>query len=426
MDSVGGGIAAPADWQGSDHEEPRGFFARVVPAFRYRDFRLLVIGLFSSLTGYWVMYVTQAWLALELTGSNAWVAIVSFAESLPVLVISIWAGVLADRVDRKRLMLVVRTIVAAILLGEAILAATGLLNEYGLVAFGVAMGALTALDIPVRVTLVTDLVPAEFIENGMAAQQAVWNTTSILGPAIGGVLLAVVGASWAFGVTAAGNVVLVLVILAMRIPARPTVTEKQSAFRQAREGFAFVKSHPVVGPLIVTALVMTLFWSGYFVLLPSLARDVFDTGTSGYGALTAVSGAGALIGSLLVVAVTRRQRKRARLLMSGAVCLCLSLVGLAVSPYFAVALVAMFVAGFTGDVYYTLSNTVIVTTTPDGLRGRVMSIQTFVWGLAPAGALFAGVVADQTDVRSTFAICGAAALVATLGVFAAFGELRRI
>jgi MFS family permease len=239
-------------------------------------------------------------------------------------------------------------------------------------------------------------------------------------------LLALAGPAWSFAFTSAASAMLVLLVVAMRIPARQLQVGGESMVRQAREGLRFVATNAVVGWLLAMAMVMTVFGFGFFVLLPSLARDVFDSGEGAYGALNSASGAGALAGSLVVVFVSRRQRPRARLLFGGAVCLCLALFGLAASPVLIVAAGALFVVGLTEAVYFTLSNTVILTTAPEDLRGRVMSVQTFIWGLAPIGSLAAGIIADGFGVRTAIAICGAAALAAVVGIYGTRPELRRL
>ncbi len=401
-----------------------GLLARTFPALRYRDFRLLVTGLFVSIAGFWVFVVTQAWLALEITGSNTWVGIVSSAQSLPFIFISLWAGVLADRVDRRKLMLATRCGVVALMLLEALLAAAGLIDRSLLIAFALGLGVLTSLDIPTRQSLVADLVPKEHVGNAVAIQNAAFNLTSIVGPATGATLLALGGAPWSFAVTALGNAALVLVVLAMRVPP-PKHHAGASPLQQLREGLRYIFSTEIVRWLLLLGLFVTIFGYSYQVLLPSFARDVFGAGEGGYGTLTSVAGIGALVGSLSVVVLANRGRK-GPLLFAGPSCFALALIGLALSPSLLVAAGALLLAGGATSIYFTSHNTVILTTTPEHLRGRVMSVTMFVWGLTPLGSLVAGLIGDHWGVRTAVAVNATVVLTAVIVVFGTRRAVRAL
>ncbi len=397
---------------------------RAFSALRHRDFRLLVTGVFLSLIGLWVFMTTQAWLALELTGSNAWVSVVTSAESLPFLFVSLFAGVLADRVNRKRLMFFTRTAIVVLMLTEAMLAASGMLTPYHLAGFAFAAGIIFSLDLPTRQSLVADLVPPEDVANAVALHFSSFNLTMVLGPALGAGLLATAGAAWSFTVTALGNAALAVLVLMMHVPP-PRHHAGASALKQLREGVGYVAHTPVVRWILTLSLFVTTFGFAYQVLMPGFAHDVLGTSEGGYGTLASAAGLGALAGSLGVAALGNVRRK-APLVFAGPIVFSAALVGLAVSPVLLVAAGAVFVAGAASAVYMTMNNTVVLTTIPEHLRGRVMSVAILIWGLTPAGSLAAGVLADQFGIRVAIGSSAAVGLAATLIIFSTRRVMRAL
>jgi MFS family permease len=391
-------------------------------ALAFRDFRLLITGVFFSLVGLWVFFTAQAWLALELTGSNTWVSIVSSAESLPFLFVSLFAGVLADRVDRKKLMLSTRLTIVGLMLAEAAVVASGGLQPWHLVVFSLASGVVFSLDLPTRQSLVADLVPPEYVHNAVALQISTFNLTMVLGPAIGAYMLAVGGSAWAFVITGAGNALLALLVLMMRVP-KQAPHGGVSALRQLKDGLGYVYRTPAVRWILTLALFVTTFGFAYQVLLPALAADVFEAGEGGYGTLAAAGGFGALVGSL-VVAFLGNLRRRSPILFAGPLVFSLALIALSGSPTIMAAAGAIFFAGAASSVYQTMNNTVVLTTTPTELRGRVMSVSILIWGLTPLGSLAAGILADSFGVRAAIGISALVGVAATLTIFSTRKVMR--
>lgn len=411
-------VTAPAAAVVAMEEAPkrRGVHAPAAfEALRYRDFRLLIAGIFFSLVGLWVFFTAQAWLALEMTGSNTWVSIVSSAESIPFLFVSLFAGVLADRIARRKLMLFTRTSVMVLMLVEAAVVAAGQLQPWHLVMFALLAGVMFSLDIPTRQSLIADLVPPHAVHNAVALQMSSFNLTMVLGPAIGAYLLHVGGSAWAFVITGAGNALLAVLVLIMRVPP-PKPHGGASAVRQLKEGLGYVFRTPTIRWILTLALFVTTFGFAYQVLLPALAADVFKAGEAGFGTLSAAGGLGALIGSLAVVTLGN-VRKKWPILLAGPLAFGLALIGLAYSPTLLIASGAIFMAGAASSVNQTMNNTVILTTTPGELRGRVMSVSILIWGMTPLGSLVAGVLADGFGVRVAIAVSALVGLTATVVIF---------
>lgn len=397
--------------------------SRAFTALRYPGIRLILLGSLFAFSGYWIWTVSQGWLVLQLTDSPGLVGLVTGFAMFPFLFMSLVGGVLADRVNRKRVSMLSRSFVVAMMLGEAALYWTGMIEVWMMLIIALAAGVGFALDNPVRQSMVPDLVPPEHLANAIALTFATSNVCNILGPSIGGILLATTGPGWAFFATAIGNSALFCCYILLRLPPRTRKTGAPSAIRQFREGLRFMRSDEILYILVIAAAI-SAFIQPYQSMMPVFAREL-GVGTVELGLMSAAPGIGALVGSLTVATLGGVQRK-GRLLLGGALMVATMLLVFTTSPSLYVALPILVVLGLSNAFFMTMNNTIVLMRVPDELRGRVISLMIVAWGLAPLGATLVGVVAGMTNVRLAEATFAAAALVIIVTVFVRRPALRAV
>ncbi|MCK9485367.1 MAG: MFS transporter [Dehalococcoidia bacterium] len=364
-------------------------------ALRYRDFRLLLLGVFLAMSGWWMMIIAQGWLVLELTDSASMVALVSAMMSVPFLFLGPFAGIAADRLYRKHLLVTTRFIVAVVMFLEGFLILAGWIEVWHMLTLGFVAGCAFAMDIPARQSLIPDTVPDSTVANAVALNVSVFSITTIAGPLVGAGLLAAVGAMGCFMANGVGNVALALLIAAMRIPRR----ERTSAFGLKDEfvgGLQHVRQTPLLILLLSAALVVTLAGRSWQQLAPVFVRDVFGAGEAALGWLYTAAGVGAVMGALMLVGLSRTPR-RAPIYLGALLAAFVAVIGFAWSPSLLVASAFVLVAGFGLQVSEASAQTAILVETPEAVRGRVMSLWGLLWGLQPLGTLMTGVVADLAN-----------------------------
>lgn len=378
-----------------------------------------------SLVGTWVQIVAQNWLVYRLTGSPAMLGLVNFVALVPALPMGLWAGSLADRFDKKRLVLIAQTLMfiqAAVL---ATLTVTGLVQVWHVMALAFVFGVARALDVPARQAFVVEIVGKEDLTNAIALNSTVFNVARSAGPAVAGLLIIAVGEGLAFVVNAATFLPVIAALLAMRTSSvRREV--KGPAHRQIVEGIQYAGRNKLVWVLISVVGVSAFFVMPYSVLLPVFAKQVFRGGADVYGYLMTFAGLGALVGALTVASLGPRSPRG--LLLSGAnVAFAVLVFSFAFVRAFWLAAAVLAAAGFCFVVQNSLANTLIQLNVPDRLRGRVMSIYFLVFmGAMRLGSLQAGYVARYVDVQAALLIGASASLLWAALVAWRFPRLREI
>ncbi|MGH7663541.1 MAG: MFS transporter [Gemmatimonadaceae bacterium] len=383
---------------------------------RHRNFRIFWTGQTVSVIGTWMQSVAQGWLALELTNDAFMVGLVTAVQSLPILLFSLWAGVLADRYDKLRLI----TVAQSLLLLEAALlwwfAWSGNITIGWLLALAFSAGVFAAIEIPARQALLIELVGREDLVDAVALNSSGFNLARIIGPGIAAFVIATVGLAWCFGINALSYLAVLAGLLLIRLPAwapDPHVTPALEGFRQ---GIAYMRETREVAVLMRLVAVFSICGVPYLVLMPVYAREVLSLDASGYARLLILVGVGAMVGALALAAVGRSV-SRGLILRTSAMSFAVALIALAMVDSSLIAQIILFVAGFAMIINNALSNGLLQSTVPDALRGRVMSAYTFVFvGMAPVGAFGGGAIASAFGVR--WAIGGAAALMLAYAVFA--------
>jgi MFS family permease len=395
--------------------------SRMFESLHHRDFRIYYLGQLVSLTGTWMQSLAQGWLVLTLTGSPFLLGVAAAARSLPILVLTIPAGIVADRMDRR---LIVIAANAAMLVLSAILALltlTGLVTFEWVLVLAVGLGIANAFEMPTRQSLVVQLTGARHLANAIALNSLLFNGARVVGPALAGVIVAVAGPGVAFGLNAI-SFVPVLIGLAVIHP-RPVERSTARARGALAEAIAHLRTEPRVARLLALLALNTIFASGFLYLGPALA-DELGQGADGLGLVLSASGLGAIVGGLRLAASSGR-RRRARVLVASGLGLAAGLVGIGFSSSFTITLALMLVVGWGTVTYSATSNTVIQAIVPDVLRGRIMSLYTVVMvGLMPVGSLLLGFIADRVGTASALGLGGAVWGVIVVGAFAVSPRLR--
>lgn len=389
-------------------ERPSAAGRSLPPAFsalRHRDFRLLVSGTAVASAGYWALVVAQGWLVVELTDSKLLLGLMNACLSMPFLFIALPAGVIADRADRRRLMTLSRLSVTALMLLLAALTYAGLITLWLLALISLLAGCMFALDLPTRQSLAPELVEPHEVTNAVAINQLMFTGTTLIGPALGGTMLAWTGVGGAFLITAAGNLFLLYQVQRIRFPVRPARMGGRSVRREMAQGIGYVLRSPLLQPLIVLSATFAILGQPYQSFLPSLAKNVLEIGPARLGILYAAGGAGAIAGALLVASLGNFRRK-GQLVLAMTALFGLMVIAVGASRLLPLTLVLLTITGLAGSITGTLNGAIMVTAAPGELRGRVMSINVLVFGLSPLGSLMIGALADFTSLPIALAASG--------------------
>jgi MFS family permease len=364
------------------------------PALHHRNFTLIWCGLLVSNMGTWMQNVAQSWLIYKLTGNDplylGWLGL-SFA--IPMIVAPPLGGALADRIDRIKLLYVTQTCSLLLALLLAILAWSGVVQPWHILLTSFGGALLLAFDNPTRQALIPDLVPRADLLNALSLNSATYTGAALVGPALSGLLLDVIGAGWLFMLNAISFLAVIGALRAMRdLPERP---HRPVPLREALlGGFSYARRHRLTLLLLVLSALASLFGRSYQQLLPIFADDIWRAGSSGYGTLLAAGGAGALIGAFAVASIRTIERQGRVLVVSGLV-FCIALAGFVLCPLFWPGVALLVIVGVASTVFATMIATMIQLRVPGELRGRVMSLYAITLiGLPSLGALGVAALAD--------------------------------
>jgi MFS family permease len=409
--SDGAGAATPSRWP------------HALRSLARRDLRLFFAGQAVSLAGTWMQSVAQSWLVWRLTRSSEMLGLVAFLGQVPVFLFGIWAGSLADRVPRRRLVLFTQgnAIAQAVLL--AVLTLSGAVQPWHVVVLAGMLGMTFAFEIPARQALLADLA-GEDMPNAIALNSAVVNAARIAGPALAGVVVAAVGEGWAFALNAASFLGTYYALIVMRPPPQPPASGSRRA--HVLEGLAYAGKTSHVRALLALLAVSSFFAMPYQTLLPVLSSDVLGGGAGLYGLLLACAGAGALAGAVGLL-LRKGLAGLGRRVAVGATLLGAGTVALALSRDVALSAVALAAVGFGFITQMAGTMTLLQGLAPAAMRGRVMGLfSTLFVGVSPFGALAAGLAASRAGAPLTLALGGGVVLLASAAFHLALPRLRRI
>ena len=385
-------------------------------ALRSRSFAIFASGYLVSHTGEWMSLVALNWAVLEFTGSALYLGLINACRMVPTLLLGIPAGVLADRSDRRRLLILLQVgIVPSTFCVGYLLAAE---SPFWLLAVVVTLrSSLMAVVIPVRNSLVPNLVPEIQVASAVAVDGAVRNLSRIAGPAIAGTLLAVLGVADVFWISGCSMVAVLLSLLFVR-PESDRVAVSNDMKADIQEAAVYVKNSPSVQSLLILAVVPMVFAFPYTAMMPLFAEDLLRLGPGGLGVLLSVAAAGALVGSAWL-SLGNETEGAGKWLVCSIIGFGLFLLLFMVAGNLVTAAVMMFLVGLASAIYRTMSRVTLQTRVPDRLRGRIMSIALMDRGLMPLGAILIGAVAEWAGALWAGVVMGGGCIAVTLMVLAA-------
>ena len=394
-------------------------------AFRHRNYRLYIAGQLVSLVGTWMQSVALSWLVYRLTGSSVLLGISGFAAQFPVFLLAPVGGSVADTHNRHTIIVVAQTLSMLLAFLIAALALSGHIQLWQIFLLASIGGTINAFDIPARQAFLVEMVGRDDLMNAIALNSSMVNGARILGPAIAGLLVSVVGEGWCFFINGLSFLAVLGGLLAMRLaPWTPADSHGRSALGHVAEGFSFVaRTGPIRALLLLLGLV-SLMGMPYSILMPIFADQILHGGPRGLGLLMGASGVGALLGAL-TLATRQGVRGLGRWVALGSAAFGLSLIAFSASRTFWLSVALMVPAGFSIMVQMAASNTLIQAMVPDRLRGRVMAVYSMMFmGMAPFGALLAGLLAKTLSAPTTVALGGLACILAALTFWLRLPALR--
>jgi MFS transporter, DHA1 family, staphyloferrin A biosynthesis exporter len=406
--------------------QSRWFHFQIFSSLRYQDYRYLWSGTLMMSAGQWVQQVTLGWLLYDLTGNSMLLGALNGLRALPFLVTGPMAGVAADRMDRRKLLL--RTqwvlIVTAILFGA--LVASPFLHVWHIFLFTLITGVAWTITEPVRMSVIPSVVPKAELANAIALNSGGFNLMKVIGPALGGALIAWIGAAENFFLQAAAYIGVLGMIYRIHIPASRAETRHATAYANLKEGFAYVWHTPAVLALMTLAYVPRVFAVPYQTLMPVFQKDVLQIGPDGLGLLMAAPGVGAVIAVMTLASLSKRIKRQGLFLLVSIVVLGFFLVLFSQITWFPLALVTLVIVGAFQMFFLASTATILQLIVPDELRGRVLSLYMLDRGFMPLGALFAGATAHFIGAPTTVAIMGAIVIVLTGIVAWRIPAIRRL
>ncbi|HYH92241.1 MAG TPA: MFS transporter [Candidatus Saccharimonadales bacterium] len=396
--------------------------SRATSAFRHRNYRLFFGGQAISLVGTWMQQVAQGWLVLQVSGGDPlWLGVVAAAQFVPVMVLGLFAGVLADSLPKRQTLLAVQVVMMTLAVILAVLTATGLINVWIIVLLAILLGCASAVDMPVRQSFAIEMVGPRDVGNAVSINSAMFNGARVVGPAIAGLTIGAFGIALAFAINAASFLAVIVALSMMRDEELhtprllPRPRSMSDVLENLVEGLRYVRQTPIVLMAVTVVGLVATFGMNFSVIVPPLAQDILDSDATGFGFLMTASGLGALVAAVWLVAAGKPRPSR---IAAGALVLGLASIVLAASTSFPISLLLMVPIGAGGIVMAATANATIQLNVPDGLRGRVMSVYTTVFAASvPIGGLAAGALASTVGVLETVLIGGVLSLATGIGAF---------
>lgn len=386
---------------------------RVTRALKHRNYRLFFSGQSVSLVGTWVTRVATSWLVYRLTGSELLLGITGFAGQIPLLILAPFAGVLADRWNRHRILVVTQILSALQSLALAVLALTDTITVSHIILLQVAQGIINSFDTPARQAFVVEMVEDRAdLPNAIALNSSMFNASRIIGPAIGGMIIAAVGEAWCFVIDAISYIAVILSLLAMRLPARPVLTERSRIVDELQSGVGYVFGFAPVRELLLNVALIGTMGMPYAVLMPVFAAKILHGNAHTQGLLMTASGIGALMGTIYLAA-RHTVVGLGKVIVAATMLLSVGLIIFSFSNTLWLSLAVLPLVGAGMMLQSASSNTILQTVVDENLRGRVMAFYSVaVLGTQPIGSLIAGFVAERIGAQRTILIGAIACAIA--------------
>jgi MFS family permease len=400
------------------------FTRRTFRSLKVRNYRLYFFSQIVSMSGTWMQSVAQIWLVLQLTHSGVALGVVTGLQFAPILLLGAWTGLLADRVDKRRLVIATQTSAALLALVLGVLTAAGAIELWMIYGLAFGLGIATAIEIPARQSFVIEMVGEDDLVNAVGLNSTVFTASRVFGPAVAAALIATAGIEWCFFLNA-GSFIAVIVALTRMDPDElqpmPRVPKSKG---QVREGFRYVWANPELRlALMLLAVIGTLAFN-FRVLLPLMVTDVFGGGAGVYGTLSAIMAIGTVAGALAAAGSIRPTR---RLLIGSAFVFGALIVMAAYAPSLVPEGVILVPLGAVSMIFIATCNSTLQLNSSDAMRGRVMALYSVLFlGTTPIGGPLVGWLSEVIGPRATFASTGAATLLAAVAAAWAGSKRREL
>jgi MFS family permease len=406
-----------------DPSEKNSRFKSALRALNHPNFKLFMSGQVISLVGTWMQTVAQSWLVYRLTGSSFLLGSVGFVSQIPVFLLAPIGGAVADRFDRHKIVITTQTVFMLLAFTLSLVTLLDAVQIWHIFLLSSLIGVVTAFDMPARQSFIAQMVDKEDLMSAIALNSSIFNSARIIGPAIAGILVAIIGEGWCFFANGTSFIAVIVGLLMMKVGAPKNKEGPGSTLTKTLEGFRFVRGTAALRDLLLLLGLASIMGMPYTVLMPVLAHQVLGSGAQGMGILMGATGVGALLGSLSLAARTN-VKGLGRLLGIALAGFALSLILFAFSRSLWLSVLMLMPAGFCQMTHLACTNTLLQIIAPDSLRGRVMAIYSMMLiGMAPFGAFFAGVVAQKLGapvtvlLGATGCLLGALAFLSRLHIF---------
>ncbi len=394
-------------------------------ALKHRNFKLFFGGQIISLVGTWMQTVAEAWLMYRLTGSSVLLGVLGFVGQIPIFLLSPAAGLVADRWPRHRVVIGTQTASMLLAFTLATLTLTGRIfvhtsfarvptGAWEILCLSTLLGTVNAFDVPARQAFLIEMVGRDDLLNAIALNSSMFNGARVAGPAIAGILVAVVGEGWCFLLNGLSYIAVIVGLLMMHVEKSRAAHDGVGPLEKLREGIRFARHTKPIRALLLLIGLVSFMALPFSVLMPIFAGRILGGGASAYGTLMGAVGVGAMFGAL-AIAMRQQLRGLGKVVGYSAMGLGLTLVLFSASRWYWLSLTALVLAGFTMMMQFTSTNTLIQAMVPDQLRGRVMSLYSMMFlGMSPLGSLLAGAIADHVGAPITVALGAIASFVGGL------------
>lgn len=388
------------------------------PALRHQNYRLFFFGQCISMVGTWMQNVGQAWLVLDLTHSAFKLSLVTVIQFLPMMFLALYAGTLADRFSKRKLLIFTQTSFAVLAVALATLTFFHLVQYWHVLVMALLLGIINTLDAPTRQSFFIELVGREDLMNAIALNSSIFNVARIIGPGVAGLMIGLVGIGVCFYINAISYVAVIASLCVMNTPAQDAVKRSFASFKEIaldiKAGLFYIKERIIIRqPLILLALIST-FVMNYNILIPVYAKESLGQNATGYGLLMTSMGIGSLIGAL-ILATKSKIGPKIEHIIAGAFGMSVFLCVLGLGRNYLFACIALAIFGFSTVVFTALINSIIQLNSDDNMRGRVMSVHTLLFcGVVPIGSLYAGNITEHTSAPVCLIISGIIGIVVTM------------
>jgi MFS family permease len=386
-------------------------------ALKHRNFQLFIIGQLISLIGTWMQNTAQQWLVYKLTGSAALLGVFGFASQLPMFGLAWMGGYVGDRYNRHRGVITTQTLSMILAFVLALLTLTHLIKTWQLIFIAFLVGIVNAFDVPIRQAFFVHMVGKEDLPNAIALNSSIFNGARVIGPAVAGFTIVLVGEGWCFFLNALSFVAVLIALFMMRIPKTEPRVSEESPLRSFVEGFRFAMQDAPIRSALLLLSALSFFGLQYSVFLPIYASDILHGGARTLGLLMSGAGVGAVLGALQFAARTE-YKGLARWIGTTCTTCAVGLLIFSFAKSFWLCAVVMFIVGFAATSQMAATNTIIQQRVPDEMRSRLMAVYaTMFMGVMPIGALIAGGIAKHIGAPYTLLIFGVCVLVACVLFF---------